>query len=94
MNFADNASLLTLANLPPGQYLIMGRLQYDNDSAGGEAHDCRLSAPGESDNDLAAVLVALQLAYTSASDFSATISCDSSGDEDTDNLSIVAVAVD
>ena len=103
LNFADNAPLLTLANLPPGQYLIMGRLQYDNDSPGGEAHNCKLSAPGESDtteflvgpdNDMGAILVPLQLAYTSGSTFSATISCNSSGDEDAASLSSVAVAVD
>ena len=103
LNFADDAPLLTLPNLPPGQYLIMGRLQYDNDSNAGEGHDCRLSVPGENDraefvvgpdSDMGAILVPLQLAYTSGSAFSATISCDSSGDEDAGNLSIVAVAVD
>ena len=97
-NFGDGAILGTLDAIPAGQYLVTAKFGYENDGAQ-ELEDCTLHVPGADDTlriyPLEADTVVLQEAVTSASDFSATVTCTGDGNDDMmGNLSIIAVRVD
>jgi hypothetical protein len=98
-----NGSLVALLNVPAGSYLVTARLEYDNDGAG-ENEDCTLGVPGANDAvtlNLAAHgsggemdLASLQKVVSSGSDFTATVSCTGDGDDDLDQISIIALRLD
>jgi hypothetical protein len=97
-DFGDGAILHTLDAIPAGQYLVTAKFGYDNDGPQ-EGEDCTLHVPGSDDTlhiyPAQEDTVVLQEAVTSASDFSATVTC--TGDDNDDligNLSIIAVRVD
>jgi hypothetical protein len=97
-DFGDGAILHTLDAIPAGQYLVTAKFGYDNDGPQ-EIESCTLHVPG-SDDTLQIFpqdeeTVVLQEAVSSASDFSATVTCTGDGNDDMiGNLSIVAVRVD
>jgi hypothetical protein len=97
-NFGDGAILHTLDAIPAGQYLVTAKFGYDNDGPQ-EIESCTLHVPGSDDTlqifPLNEETVVLQEAVSSASDFSATVTCTGDGNDDMiGNLSIVAVRVD
>lgn len=97
-DFGDGAILHTLDAIPAGQYLVTAKFGYDNDGPQ-EIESCTLHVPG-SDDTLQIFpqdeeTVVLQEAVSSASDFSATVTCTGDGNDDMiGNLSIIAVRVD
>jgi hypothetical protein len=97
-DFGDGAILHTLDAIPAGQYLVSAKFGYDNDGVQ-ELETCTLHVPG-SDDTLQIFpedeeTVVLQEAVSSASDFSATVTCTGDGNDDLiGNLSIIAVRVD
>jgi hypothetical protein len=97
-DFGDGAILHTLDAIPAGQYLVTAKFGYDNDGPH-EIESCTLHVPGADDTlqifPLDEETVVLQEAVSSASDFSATVTCTGDGNDDMiGNLSIVAVRVD
>ena len=97
-DFGDGAILGTLDAIPAGQYLVSAKFGYDNDGAQ-QGEDCTLHVPGADDTlhifPAQEDTVVLQEAVSSASDFSATVTCTGDGNDDMiGNLSIIAVRVD
>jgi hypothetical protein len=97
-DFGDGAILHTLDAIPAGQYLVTAKFGYDNDGPQ-EIESCTLHVPGTDDTlqifPLDEETVVLEEAVSSASDFSATVTCTGDGNDDMiGNLSIVAVRVD
>jgi hypothetical protein len=97
-DFGDGAILGTLDAIPAGQYLVTAKFGYDNDGAQ-QIETCTLHVPGANDElqiyPAQEDTVVLQEAVTSASDFSATVTCTGDGNDDMiGNLSIIAVRVD
>lgn len=97
-DFGDGAILHTLDAIPAGQYVVTAKFGYDNDGPQ-EIESCTLHVPGADDTlqifPLDEETVVLQEAVSSASDFSATVTCTGDGNDDMiGNLSIVAVRVD
>jgi hypothetical protein len=97
-DFGDGAILDTLDAIPAGQYLVTAKFGYDNDGAQ-QVESCTLHVPGTDDvsNIYPAQqdTVVLQESVSSASDFSATVTCTGDGNDDMiGNLSIIAVRVD
>ena len=97
-DFGDGAILGTLDAILAGQYLVSAKFGYDNDGAQ-EGEDCTLHVPGADDTlhiyPAQEDTVVLQEAVSSASDFSATVTCTGDGNDDMiGNLSIIAVRVD
>jgi hypothetical protein len=97
-DFGDGAILGTLDAIPAGSYLVTAKFGYDNDGAQ-EIETCTLHVPGADDSlqifPADEETVVLQEAVTSASDFSATVTCTGDGNDDLiGTLSIIAVRVD
>jgi hypothetical protein len=97
-DFGDGAILGTLDAIPAGQYLVTSKFGYDNDGAQ-QIETCTLHVPGADDTlgifPAQEDTVVLQEAVSSASDFSATVTCTGDGNDDMiGNLSIIAVRVD
>jgi hypothetical protein len=97
-NFGDGAILGTLDAIPAGSYFVSAKFGYENDGLA-ELEDCTLHLPGADDTlhlyPVEAQTVVLEEAVTSASDFSATVTCSGDGNDDMmGNLSITAVRVD
>jgi hypothetical protein len=97
-NFGDGAILGTLDAIPAGQYLVTSKFGYDNDGAQ-EIETCTLHVPGADDESnifpAQQDTVVLQETVSSASDFSATVTCTGDGNDDMiGTLSIIAVRVD
>jgi hypothetical protein len=97
-DFGDGAILGTLDAIPAGQYVVSAKFGYDNDGAQ-QQETCTLHVPGTDDSLLIYPAqedtVVLQEAVSSASDFSATVTCTGDGNDDMiGNLSIIAVRVD
>lgn len=97
-NFGDGAILGTLDSVPGGTYLVTAKFDYDNDGPT-EVETCTLHVPGADDSlDIAPAntqTVALQKVVTSATGYSASVTCTGDGDDDMlGELSIVALRVD
>jgi hypothetical protein len=97
-NFGDGAILGTLDAIPAGQYLVTSKFGYDNDGPQ-QIETCTLHVPGADDESnifpLQQDTVVLQETVSSASDFSATVTCTGDGNDDMiGTLSIIAVRVD
>lgn len=97
-DFGDGAILGTLDAIPAGEYLVTAKFGYDNDGAQ-QIETCTLHVPGADDTlgifPAQEDTVVLQEAVSSASDFSATVTCTGDGNDDMiGNLSIIAVRVD
>jgi hypothetical protein len=97
-DFGDGAILGTLDAIPAGNYFVTSKFSYDNDGPQ-EVETCTLHVPGTDDElgiyPVDEQTVVLQEVVTSASDFSATVTCTGDGNDDMiGNLSIVAVRLD
>jgi hypothetical protein len=102
-DFGSGSLVAALSNVPAGAYLVTARLEYDNDGAS-ENETCTLGVPGANDAvtlNLAAHgsggeqdLASLQKVVSSGSDFTATVSCTGDGDDDLDQISIIALRLD
>jgi hypothetical protein len=106
-NYADDATLFQLADLPGGQYVIQAKLQVDNDTAAHELIDCDLLAAGvqldTQDQRLGfANDVADELGYTLIGAFTASaegtddvlVRCQQTGaDNDVDNTHLIATLI-
>jgi hypothetical protein len=97
-NFGDGAILGTLDSVPAGTYLVTSKFDYDNDGPT-VTETCTLHVPGADDSlDIApdnTQTVVLQKVVTSATGFSANITCTGEGDDDMlGEMSIIAVKVD
>jgi hypothetical protein len=98
-----NESPVSLLNVPAGSYLVSARLEYDNDGPT-ENETCTLGVPGANDAvtlNLAAHgtggeqdLASLQKVVSFGADFTASVSCTGDGDDDLDQISIIAVRLD
>jgi hypothetical protein len=94
-NFGSGAPLVTLTDLAAGTYVVTAKLTYDNDGASA-AESCTLDVPGTNDTTNFVVsdteAITLQEVVTSASLFSAHISCTGDGNDDTyGNSSLIAM---
>ena len=102
-NITNGQTVLTLPNLPAGQYLVTAKLSYDNDTVGGENPSCTLHVPGANDTAPFSVgsgdaepdseAVSLQEVVSSPGTFASSVSCTSNGDDDIDEVSIAAIAL-
>jgi hypothetical protein len=106
-DYADDATLFLLTDLPGGQYVIQAKLQVDNDTAADELIDCDLVAAGvqldTQDQRLGfANDVGDELGYTLIGAFTASaagtddvlVRCGQAGaDNDVDNTHIIATLI-
>jgi hypothetical protein len=99
-NFASGSPLATLADLPPGTYLVTAKLSYYNAGAS-DFESCTLDVPGANDvTDFTVesgdtVAVTMQEITTSESQFGPFVHCTSDGDDDLEGVgSIIAVRLD
>ena len=86
-NFANNAVLGTLPDLPPGAYVVMAKLTFENDGATATS-TCTLHVPGANDtttfiNDVTnSENIALQKVTSPNAVFSPQVTCQSDGSDD------------
>lgn len=99
-NFANNATLGTLADLAPGAYVVTAKLTYENDTATATS-TCTLHVPGGNDvttfshDTTNSETIMLQKVVSSGAVFSPSVSCESDGNDDTIGTgNIIAVRVD
>jgi hypothetical protein len=99
-NFANNATLGTLADLAPGAYAVTAKLTYENDTATATS-TCTLHVPGGNDvttfshDTTNSESIMLQKVVSSGAVFSPSVSCESDGTDDIIGKgSIIAVRVD
>jgi len=96
-NFGNNATLVTMPDLPAGTYVVMAKLVYDNDGATA-LESCTLDVPGANDTTSFEVelshMVTLQEVVNSASSFSPTVRCTGDGNDDMTGLSLIASRLD
>jgi hypothetical protein len=99
-NFANNATLGTLADLAPGAYVVTAKLTYENDGATATS-TCTLHVPGGNDqttfiNDVTnSEMLTLQKVVSSGAVFSPSVSCESDGGDDIIGTgNIIAVRLD
>jgi hypothetical protein len=100
LNFANDATLDTLSDLPPGSYLVTARLTYANPGVAGQ-ESCTLEVPGT--NDVAefsieaghSETVSMQEVIVPGAIWNATVHCTSDGNDDLEGSgSIIAVRLD
>ena len=99
-NFANDATLGTLADLLPGIYVVTAKLTYENDTATATS-TCTLHVPGGNDattfshDTTNSETIMLQKVVSSGAVFSPSVSCESDGSDDIIGTgNIVAVRVD
>jgi hypothetical protein len=99
-NFANNATLGTLADLAPGAYVVTAKLTYENDTATATS-TCTLHVPGGNDvttfthDTTNSETIMLQNVVSSGAVFSPSVSCESDGGDDIIGTgNIIAVRVD
>ena len=99
-NFVNNATLDTLPDLPPGNYVVTAKLSYYNPGATQE-ETCTLEVPGADDTTSFMVevgdseTVSMQEYTSSDAVFTPNVYCTGDGNDDTlGNGSIIAVRVD
>jgi hypothetical protein len=99
-DIGNNATLITLDDVPAGVYFVTARMTYDNDGAS-EQEECDLHVPGNDDSFAfhpaagGTETVYLQETVEASSAWSASVSCESDGDDDMIGpLTVIAVRVD
>jgi hypothetical protein len=99
-NFANNATLGTLADLAPGAYVVTAKLTYENDTATATS-TCTLHVPGGNDvttfshDTTNSETITLQKVVSAGAVFSPSVSCESDGTDDIIGTGdIIAVRVD
>jgi hypothetical protein len=99
-NFANNAVLETMPDLPPGQYVVTAKLSYYHPGAT-EQEACTLEVPGGNDSTSFIVevgdseTITMHESLTSDAVFSPRVYCTSDGNDDTIGTgSIIAVRLD